>query len=448
MRWVVRRRAIHSLTLAGLALAAFALGCASADVDVPTFRTPSRDVVEYLLPVREGYSAGLSSEAALVLDRGYASLLRGDVAGARRAALELLAVDPELLPARVLEAQAEFVTGRLESVLDALPGVVTQEPGYTAAQLLLGRSAELAGDPVTALVSYAAVDLDVARGRREALRDVALQSALGEVSDALRRGRVDRAEEWRDWLARWGEGSPLELRASLAIAEATGDSERALAALRGLESVGGVEHPLRLRLAELETDRGDPQAAIELYSSMLEGRPGDRSLEDGLAAARFRFRMQMLPPGVGDAVMRSQVTRGELASLLYWLVPGVRGTRSMSGVIVTDVPEDAERRAEIVRVVNLGLMDLANPALRSFEPDRAVDRGTALASLLRVPEHLGARLACAAPLERTASPSTARICEVAAACGLLPSVSECLPGAPTSGADAGTWLRRILELLE
>jgi tetratricopeptide (TPR) repeat protein len=436
---------------------AFTAGCASTDVDVPTFRAPAREVLDYLLPPGTGLGGQATGEARAALDRGYSSLVRGDVAAARRVAVEVLATAPglpsaqileaQLLEAQVLEAQAEFVEGRVESATSRLLAVVTRAPGALAAQLLLGRCAELSGDPVTAFVSYAAVDVEVADRRRESLREVALQSAFGQVSEALRRGRVDRAEEWRDWLVSWGEGSPLTLRASLAITEATGDAQGALEALRELERLGLDERPLRQRLAELESERGDPQVAIGLYDEMLARSPGDRSLEDGLAAARFRFRMQMLPQGVGDAVARSEVTRGEFASLLYWLVPGVRGSRSLSGVIVTDVPEDAERRQEIVRVVNLGLMDLANPALRAFEPSRPILRGAALASLLRVPEHLGARLACTAPIERTPRPSSERVCEVAASCGLIPLAAECLPGAPASGADASNWLRRILELL-
>lgn len=439
-------RVLGAVLLAALATAV--LGCATADVDVPRFRAPSSEMLQYLLSPREGFSGQLPAEVALKLDGGYGSLLQGDVASARSAAVELLAASTQLPPARVLLAQADFVDGRVEQAMDALHEVVAEEPEYPAAQLLLARTAELTGDPVTALVSYAAVDLDLAQRRRETLREAALQSALGEVEEALQRGRVDLAEEWREWLASWGEGSPLELRAALAIAEATGDEPAVLEALRGLDGLGVDERPIRQRLAELEAERGDPQAAIDLYSSLLEGHPGDRSLEEGLAAARFRFRMQMLPPRVGGAVSRPELTRGEFASLLYWLVPGVRGSRAQSGIIVTDVPEEAEQRVEIVRVVNLGLMDLANPALRSFEPTRRIVRAAALASLLRVPGHVGVQLACAAPLERTAAPSPARVCEVAASCGLLASVSNCLPQAPASGADVAVWLRQTLELLQ
>jgi hypothetical protein len=158
--------------------------------------------------------------------------------------------------------------------------------------------------------------------------------------------------------------------------------------------------------------------------------------------------MQMLPAGVGEAVQRAEVSRGDFAALLYWLVPGVRSARSLSGVIVADVPEEAAWRQEIVRVVNLGLIDLASPALREFRPQRPISRGAALQSLLRVPEHVGSALGCTAPLARTPRPSTARVCEVAAACGLLDAGVECLPASPISGADAELWLRRTLELLD
>ncbi|HVS12766.1 MAG TPA: tetratricopeptide repeat protein [Thermoanaerobaculia bacterium] len=431
-----------------LAVLLVAGACGSTDVVAPSPRAPAADVVAYLAPPGAGFEAQLAADDRQSLEQGYADLLRGDLASARTAAASALSRDSRLAPARVLDAQAEFVAGRVATACERLREVVADAPGLDSALLLLGRCSELTADPVTAFVSYSALDLEVAVRRREALREAALQRALGGVVEALERGRIDLAEEWRDWLTRWAPGDPLEVQARLAIAERTGDLTGALETLRELERQGRAERPLLRRLAELETERGDPQAAIDLYAALVAADPGDPTLTEGLAAARFRFRMHMLPAGVGEAVQGVEVSRGDFAALLYWLVPGVRGARALSGVIVTDVTEEADHRQEIVRIVNLGLMDLADPNLREFQPRRPITRGAALASLLRLPEHLGVSLACAAPLARTPRPSSARVCEVAAACGLLDDGSECLPASPASGADAATWLRRTLELLD
>ena len=78
------------------------------------------------------------------------------------------------------------------------------------------------------------------------------------------------------------------------------------------------------------------------------------------------------------------MTRAEYASLLYWLVPGVRSGAAGSGRIATDILDlPSARRREIARVVNRELMSIDTTQHR-FHPGRTVNRGEALRALLAV----------------------------------------------------------------
>ncbi|HXT49731.1 MAG TPA: hypothetical protein VN811_01740, partial [Thermoanaerobaculia bacterium] len=107
---------------------------------------------------------------------------------------------------------------------------------------------------------------------------------------------------------------------------------------------------------------------------------------------------------------------------------------------------DHPRRQEIMRVVNLQLMDV-DETLRRFNPDWRVHRAQALRALLRVLQRAQPQPACVGPIAGNPSPSREAACNVAAACGFLPEAADCLPDAGLSGADAAAWIRRAAALL-
>ena len=81
--------------------------------------------------------------------------------------------------------------------------------------------------------------------------------------------------------------------------------------------------------------------------------------------------------------------------LLYWLVPGVRAAVVSEPHIASDIL-DHSRRQEIMRVVNLQLMDV-DETLRRFNPDWRVHRAQALRALLRVLQRAQPQPTCVGP---------------------------------------------------
>src|SRR5262249_15640164 len=115
--------------------------------------------------------------------------------------------------------------------------------------------------------------------------------------------------------------------------------------------------------------------------------------------------------------------------------PEVRYGKPAAARIATDVLEHPARE-EIVRVINLGLLEV-DETVHRFLPERAASRAEALAALGRLLAQRGARCAAAS--------RTGGWCAAAVACGILPSAEDCLPGAPLAGNEAVRFIRRAVE---
>ena len=374
------------------------------------------------------------------------SLLRGDAAAAAAVAEEALAVDPELPPAHVLLGQAQLVARDLGPARDTLAPVVARFPAYTAAGMAAARTAELLGELPEAYGIYRrlAAGSPLALERAGAIHQRAVDVVAQRTHEALRRGRVGEARTHLATLREWAAGERSTLEAALAVARAADDPREELAAVRGLLATGS-DPALVERRGELELAVGDPAVAIEIFEDLASRHPEEPRYADALDQAKFRWRANNLPSEVQSLLEKPELLRADYAVLLYWLVPGVRAGVASTARIATDVL-DHPNRQEIVRVVNLQLMDV-DGTLRHFEPHARVRRAHALRALLRMLQRAAAPPSCVAPLQGNPSPSRDAVCAAAAACGMLPAPADCLPDAGVSGAEAAAWIARTQSLL-
>jgi hypothetical protein len=322
--------------------------------------------------------------------------------------------------------------------------VVTELPGYDAAQIALATAAEQLGDLPVALTAFSAAAPRVpsAAARAREVRPRALEVARHRLDEALARGRLPDAETQLGFLQRWAADDEPTWEATRAVAAAAHDPRRELMAVRRLAAFPGAARDLKEGLARLEIEAGDAAAGVRVYEELLRQNPGDPELAERLGWAKYRFRLQLLPANVRSIAERPQLTRASFAALLYWLAPDVRYGRGGSVRIATDILE-TEYRDEIMRVLNLGLFDV-DETLHRFYPDNAITLGDALSALLRLLAGRG-RVGCVNGLStRTIARDTA--CGLAASCGLEPDPSGCIAGAPLSGADAADLIQRAIEL--
>jgi hypothetical protein len=342
-------------------------------------------------------------------------------------------------PVLVLAAQVDFAARDDRAVVERLQPVVAANPTYVAAQLLLGRAAERLGDIPLAYASFRAVAVKSAKAfeRTGELHPRTLEILYARLEDSLAHRDLEAADRQLALLRVWGAQESRTLEGERALAVARGDQAAELAAVRTLAARGG-DRKLLERQAALELAVGDPRRGLEIVQGLADRYPRDPALADELAAAKFRWRLTMLPKGLQDMAAKPELNKGDFAALLYWLVPNVRYARVASGRIATDVLDHAQQEA-IVRIVNLGLLDL-DSTLHRFYPTAPVRRGGALRAIQRMLTQFGPGLACLG-IGGTDS------CSAMASCRVVPSVDDCRATAPLAGGEAVEMIRRSLTLL-
>jgi hypothetical protein len=426
------------------------LACSTAEKPPP--QTPARVEFEplavspgdrsFLVDPLEGYArAGESALENRVRSVWRRLLAEGDKTGAAIQVAEMLAAEPDFAPARVLAAQVDFADGEDRKVVDRLLPVGDAQANYTAAQLLLGRAAERLGDVALAYSSFRAIAARsaVALKRAGELHPRAMEIIGNRLRDAVAQGRVDEAEHHLALLRAWAPSEVLTLDGAARVAIAKGDRPAELAAVKELAQRRPADRPLLERRADLELEVGDPGAGLKIFQDLASRSPEDAGLAAKVERAKFRWRLSQLPQAVQRIAIQPEIDKADLAILLYWLVPDVRNSRPTGGRIATDILDHAGRE-EIVRVVNLGLMDV-DSTLHRFFPGSPARRSYVLRVLQRVvgrfaPEACagGARLASA--------------CDFAVQCGLEASPEGCQASGATSGGDAVELMRRALVLME
>jgi tetratricopeptide (TPR) repeat protein len=397
----------------------------------------------YLLDPFEGYPAGGAVRRERVARVHRALVDEADPAAieaARGLAGELAAGDPSLPPAKVLAAEADFVAGERQGIVARLLPVGDALPTYTASQMLLGRTAELAGDLPLAYSAFRAVAAKsgLALRRTGELHPRVIEIVGNRLRDAMKGNRLDDAGRQLALLQAWAPSEIATYDAARAVAVARGDRKAELAAIQRLVEHRPEDRDLLERRSDLELEVGDPAAGLKIIQGLADKNPKDDQVAARLASAKFLWRLSLLPGKVREIAAKPELTRADLAVLLFWLVPEVRYGKPTEGRIATDVL-DHPQREEIVRVVNLGLLEV-DETLHHFSPGAVARRGTVLRSVVR----LLSRFASPAP---TCLGDQRSLCDAARRCDLLPEDQDCQSNDPFSGEDAVELLRRTLALL-
>lgn len=449
-------RAVPALALSALLPLVLALGAcgsgAATPAPAPRPEAPPQQpfaTVEqaYLVDPLTGYPRDVDPERSERLREVHRALL---TASEREEAVEtaagMLEADPAFHPAQVLLGQVELGEGEPAKVVARLLPVSDEMPQYVAAQLLLGRAAELTGDIP---LSYAAFREIAARNPRAfqrvgELHPRAVEIVSNRLGEAVRQARLEDADAQLALLKAWAPSEVRTLEGARALAVAREDRRAELAAVKQLAALRPDERALIERRAELELAVGDPSAGLQIIQTLAKQSPNDPELAEKLAAAKFRWRVSLLPRDVQEVAAKADLNKADLAVLLYWMVPNVRYGRSGAGRIATDIL-DHPQQEEIVRVVNLGLLDV-DQTLHRFSPGAPARRGTALRSLVLVLSRFGKGVSCLGGAGK-GYPSQSAVCQAASACNLVPAGDECRPSSSLAGGEAVELIRRTLEHL-
>lgn len=396
----------------------------------------------YVIDPMEGYTREADPRLRDRLERVWHDLIDADdTEGALKTSTEMLQAIPDFLPAQVLAAQVDFAAGENAHVVERLLPVGDALPTYTASQMLIGRAAERLGDVALAYSAYRAVAArsSLALKRAGELHPRAMEIVSRRLDEALKAQKVDEAQKQLALLQGWGPSETITLEAARKVALARGDRAAELAAVKEIAARSPGDRTLLERRADLELEVGDPSAGLKIVQDLAARDPQDPAIARKLESAKFRWRLSQLPRDIQEIAAKPELNRGDLAILLYWLVPQVRNSLPTAGRIATDVLDNPHRE-EIVRVVNLGLMDV-DATQHRFYPGSSVRRGQALRVVVRTLARFGAA-SCA-----NGNAEGGDICEVSLACGLLVPEEDCDATSPLSGAAGVEVLRRSLKLL-
>lgn len=425
-------------------LLALALGCVTTGAGPQ--EVVSREDRYYLVSPLERYPLAVGSTTSRRVEEGHTDLLqKGDLDDAKDLTAELLGRNPDLDPARVLRAQAEFIGGEYERAYSGLEPIVREHPTYVSAQLVFGRTAEKLGNLVEALEAYrniAEVN-QLAKSRALSLEPRAVEIMSLRIEDSLDKGHTAEAENQLVRLQEWAPKADRTLELTARVARASDNRPDELEALRSLTVRRPDDRDLLARRGQLELEIGDPAAGMRLFEDLAARYPDDPEVEGALVRARFLWRLQLLPAEVEALADKMELTRADLAAMVYWLFPDIRYGRAGGARIANDILEHPQRD-QIVRVVNSGIMDVDH-SLHRFEPYRSLRRNEAMTAMLRLLARRQPPFAC---LGGAAAPNSAQeVCNVSIACGLVENELDCLPTGPVPGTEALDLCRRTQEHL-
>jgi hypothetical protein len=436
MRGLRGRRAARAVALVAVG-ATLALACSPRPR--VTGPPPLSAGVREFLPEPWSAEGGTRSEPWGGL---YDRLLRGEEPSRLAAEIErLLPPGATFATGRLLLAEARLA-GEQWSEARAAVGRLPEPARRSPAAVLVGaRALEGLGDAVEAYSLYRSLGdgTPAARRRADALESAATEQLAERVEQALARGHAEAAA--RD-LARLVVWRPLDRRTldlQRRTAASLGDDPGELAALRALAAGEPPTVELAVRRAELELEVGEIEDSLRLLEELAARWPEDAAVAAALERGRFGWRLRNAPEPVQKLAQKPQLSRADLARLLYWLVPGVRTGRGGVGRIASDAVGHAAQE-EIVRVVNQGLLRL-DETLHRFEPDRPARRVEAIEAILRASRPAKGSLPCVGAIAAAERWSREGTCAAGVACGLLASEADCLAGGPLSGAEALGWLR-------
>jgi hypothetical protein len=438
-----------SVRLCGLAaLLALISGCAGRERPDTSAPRLSAEDQQFLVPPSTGYPLTLRPGEADRLDAAYQGLIyEGERAPAIDLSRQALGRDPDAHPAIVLAAQVAFLDGDTARAVELLTPSPVELSRFTSWQLLLGRSFEKQSDLVSAFEAYGNVASSnaAAQAKTQELGPRVAMILARRIEDHLQKGRIEDASRDVARMEEWLPDQTPTLEAASAVARALGNPEGELKAIAQLSARDPANRTLAERRAILELEVGDAGAGLRIFQDLAAQYPEDAALQEQLARARFLWRLQLLPIETRDLVSRRELSRGDLAAMVYWLFPDVRYGQARQVRIANDVLDETYRD-EIVRVVNLGIMDV-DDRLHEFSPTRPVSRSESLTSMVRLLARRQPPVACIGDTRSGVSLDPETVCTVAASCGLIASEADCRPAATVSGSEGLELSRLTLNLL-
>jgi Tfp pilus assembly protein PilF len=408
-------------------------GCASS-APAP-LATPTGDD-RYLVDPRVGFNQLIDERTENRFNDAWAHFLAGQTEDARRRFSDIVARNPDYLPALLASAAIELRQGRRTQALDIVRRVQDRRPDYLAARVYEAEIAIADGDERAALELYRQIALAPNAPATAAERVRFLERTLFDELMTAARATEDAAAIplLRDALTlNAGAAEARLLLSQRLIAER--DFEEARRVIDPIVSSGDADRPeVQELLAEIDVGLGRYQEAIVRYDRLARRSREDRHAQR-LEQIKEQWRLQNMPPHYQAAVESPAINRGDFAVLMYWQVAPVRFAQGLATPPIAIDIADVPGREEIIRAIAVGLYDV-DPVTRRVFPSRTITA----ASLSRLATRL--LTSRGAPCARGLSSE-----QVLQACGVTDPMLTLPADEPIPGRTAAAVLDQIQAAL-
>lgn len=367
---------IRTKTILLLVTIVVAASCTPVDTPPPVVAPQGDD--RYLIDPRTGHDDAIPATLAPRFEHAWRYVLAGNDTEAQRRLSEILATNPGFAPARVAQAAIAIRAGRFDDARAALQGVDT-----LAARVYEAEIAVREGRARAAYDLYRAIAAEPDAPPTAAERVAELQTAVfNELFAAAQAApEAEAVRLLREALAL--EAGAVDARILLSQKlVAQRQYEEARRELEPLLNTAADRAEVQEMLAEIDAGRGRFQEAIRRYE-LLARRTRNPNYERRLEEIKLEWSAANMPPHFRNALDSAQLTREELATLLYWTVPSIRFAQNLGTPPIAIDVENVPGREEIIRAIAIGLFEV-DPITRRVSPYRPVTAARLSTHLARV----------------------------------------------------------------
>lgn len=416
-----------------LTLAVCAAACADTAPPPPVVVPQGDD--RFLVDPRLGHDA-IPPELDRRFEAAWRFVLAGDEEEARRRLTQILTRDPGFVPALLAEAALEIRAGRFDAARAIVERVQRQAPDSLAARLYEAEIAFRDGQTRAAFELYR--DLAGRPGAPEIVRErlAALESAM--FNELLSAAQTAPEEESIRLLREALAINPGAIEPRILLA-------RRLLAQRRFEEVREELEPIlpvTAERAEVQELLGEAEVGLGKYPEAivrfdrLARRTRDPRHEQRLEEVKREWSAANMPQHFREAMQSDALTRAELATLLYWIVPSVRFAQNLGTPPIAIDVADVAGREEIIRAIAIGLFQV-DPITRRVSPYRQVTASRLSTLLARTLMLRGAPCAQNVPQD-----------EVLTACSVPDPLATYPANATVTGGDAAVALEQVAKALQ
>ena len=347
-----------------------AVGCAAR---IPVVTAPAYP--DYLFPTVP--AAWVGSDDARRHEEAWTFLQAGELAGAERRYVALLASSPAFYPAETGLGWLRLARGDARQAAEHFDRAVTAEATYVPAWIGRGESMlalDAADEALRSFEEALLVDASLARIERVVgeLRFRLVSERLAQARDSAAAGRFDEARRLYERVIAASPDSAF-LRVELGRVElGRGDPDRARELAQEAMALDPADPAAFILDGELYLAAGNLVAAAASFGHAYRLDPNEDTARR-LESIRDRQQQAALPPAILAVASQPEVTRGELAALIGTRFGGLLQSAAPGRTVIITDTRDHWAQAWILDVTRAGMMQV--DAAYRFEPERSVRRG-------------------------------------------------------------------------